>query len=226
MEWGLHGRITLGGALLADASLRLGTGFTVIMGPSGSGKSTLLRLLAGLPVAAGFDGSVSRPDRVGWMAQDPALQPRLSVGRNVGLMRALAGQSRDRKGEAALLAAVGLEGFTDRRTATLSGGQMARVALARVLMQDAPLVLLDEPFSALDPDTRRRVQDLTLSCLAGRTVLMVTHDGAEAVRMADRLLVLRDRALVEVALAAPKPPQGAAGGVEAAVSGMAKGDVA
>lgn len=223
MTWGLHGRITLGGAPLVDVALTLGTGFTVIMGPSGSGKSTLLRLLAGLPVAAGFDGTVTRPDRIGWMAQDHALQPRLGVGRNVGVMRALAGQTRDPVREARLLAAVGLEGFADRRCATLSGGQKARVALARVLMQDAPLVLLDEPFSALDPDSRRKVQDLTLSSLAGRAVLMVTHDMAEAVRLADRLLVLRDRELVEVPLAQGKPPRDGQGARDAAAAGGVRG---
>lgn len=206
MTWGLHGRITLGGAVLIEATLRLGPGVTVIMGPSGSGKSTLLRLLAGLPTAAVLDGQVCRPARIGWMAQDAALQPRLAVGQNVGLMRLLAGQPRDADEETRLLEAVGLKGFADRRVDTLSGGQKARVALARVLMQQAPLVLLDEPFSALDPDTRRRVQDLTRSCLAGRTVLMVTHDMAEALRLADHLVVLRDHKLVEVPLCAPPAP--------------------
>lgn len=188
--FGIEGRVTLGGTVILQGALWLGEGVTCLMGASGAGKSTLLRLLAGLPTAAQLTGRVQRPGAIGWLAQDLGLQPRLSVAQNVGLMQSLAGRPRDPAAEALLLAGLGLAGFAPRRIETLSGGQKARVALARVLRQEAPLVLLDEPFAALDPDTRRQVQDLARTRLAGRAVLMVTHDRAEALRLGDRILTL------------------------------------
>lgn len=189
--WGLEGRITLAGRVILDGALWLGPGVTCLMGPSGVGKTTLLRVLAGLPGAARVEARIRRPKAIGWLAQDLALQPRLTVAANLGLMPSLAGQPRDPGAEHALLADLDLGGLALRRVATLSGGQKARLALGRVLLQNADLVLLDEPFAALDPDTRARMQDLTRARLRGRTVLMITHDRAEAHSMADRILTLQ-----------------------------------
>ncbi len=191
IAWGLEGRITLADTVILDGALWLEPGVTCLMGASGVGKSTLLRVLAGLPTQAEVKARILRPDRIGWLAQDLALQPRLNVGQNIGLMQSLAGRPRDRRAEEALLADLDLGLFAGRAVVTLSGGQKARLALGRVLMQQADLILLDEPFAALDPETRARMLDLTRARLQGRTVLMVTHDRAEAQHMADRILTLQ-----------------------------------
>lgn len=200
-DWGLRGTATIGGALLFDSiQLALAPGWTCLLGASGAGKSTVLRLLAGLPSGASFDGQINRPDRIGWMAQRDLLQPRLTVAQNVMLLGHLAGRRPDPARADALLTAVGLAGFAARRPDTLSGGQRQRVALARTLMEDAPLILLDEPFSALDPATRATMQDLAFTCLQGRRVLMVTHDPAEALRLGNRVQLLHNHRLTDVAL--------------------------
>lgn len=186
----LTGQVSLQGETLFSGSLSVGAGWTCLMGASGAGKTTLLRLLAGLPVAARLKGSVTRPDRIGWMAQDDLLQPHLTVAGNVGLIARLAGQPVDPARIEGLLDRVGLAGFGPRRPDTLSGGQRQRVALARALAQDAPCLLLDEPFATVDPATRAQMQSTLRGLLSGRAVLMVTHDPAEALRLADRLLVL------------------------------------
>lgn len=198
--WSIHGTARLDGRVLFRTDLTVGAGWTCLLGPSGAGKTTLLRLLAGLPVAAGFDGRVTRPDRIGWMAQADLLQPRLTVAQNVALLERLAGRRVDPARVERLLSSVGLQGFGPRRPDSLSGGQRQRVALARCLMQDAPVVALDEPFSALDPDTRRGMQDAARQALAGRRVLMVTHDPAEALRLADRVLMLVEGVVAETPL--------------------------
>ncbi|MBN2905275.1 MAG: ABC transporter ATP-binding protein [Rhodobacteraceae bacterium] len=198
-DWGLHGTVRVGGATLLDGiDLRLGPGWNCLLGPSGAGKSTILRLIAGLPCGARCSGRISRPERIGWMAQGDLLQPRLSVLQNVMLLDNLAGRRPDPARAEALLADVGLAGVGARRPDTLSGGQRQRVALARTLMQDAPLVLLDEPFSALDPATRATMQDLAFAQLRDRAVLMVTHDPAEALRLGARVLLLHARRLTAV----------------------------
>jgi len=190
-------RLTYGGApLFEDLTLRLEAAeVTCLLGPSGVGKTTLLRLIAGLAepeppttVTAG-DG---RPltGRVAYMAQQDLLMPWLSVLDNVLLGARLRGERRspdliaDARG---LLARVGLEGRERDRPAALSGGQRQRVALARTLMEHRPVVLMDEPFSALDAITRLRLQELAAELLAGRTVLLVTHDPLEALRLGHRV---------------------------------------
>lgn len=186
--------------MLFDGTLSIGQGWTCLLGASGAGKTTLLRTLSGLPTAAGFDGSVTRPDRIGWMAQADLLQPHLTVAANVALLDRLAGRRADPARIEALLGATGLDGFATRRPATLSGGQRQRVALARALMQGAPVLALDEPFSALDPATRARMQETARQALAGCSVLMVTHDPAEALRIADRVMILSQGRLTEFPL--------------------------
>ena len=183
--------------LFGPLELRLEPGrLTCLLGASGVGKSTLLRLLAGLPTGVGFLGSVaSQPAAL--MGQDPGLFAWLSVAQNVGLGARLRGEAVDAARIKGLVAAVGLTGLEDRLPARLSGGQRQRVALARTLAEDRPLVLLDEPFSALDVALRLQIGDMAARLLSGRTVLMVTHDPAEAARLGDRILVLTPAGLAE-----------------------------
>ena len=174
---------------------------TCLLGASGVGKSTRLRLLAGLPTGVEFRGRVaSQPAAL--MGQDPGLFSWLSTARNIGLGARLRGQRVDNARVAALIRAVGLEGLERRLPASLSGGQRQRVALARTLAEDRPLVLLDEPFSALDVALRLQIGDMAARLLSGRTVLMVTHDPAEAARLGDRILVMTPAGLS----AHPAPP--------------------
>lgn len=170
-------------------------GWLALLGPSGSGKTTLLRLLAGLiPCPTGCsiaasDGGVLK-GRVAYMAQQDLLLPWLSVLDNVTLGARLRGADADHARARALLDDVGLADLAGVRPASLSGGQRQRVALARTLMEDQPVVLMDEPFAALDAITRLRLQDLAAELLAGRTVLHITHDPVEALRLGQRVAVL------------------------------------
>ncbi|WP_138466906.1 ABC transporter ATP-binding protein [Poseidonocella sp. HB161398] len=179
-------------------------GWTCILGPSGVGKSTLIRLIAGLDTGARFEGEVAATDgaplggRVAWMAQQDELLPWLSVAQNAGLGARLRGGRADSAAVAALLARAGLSAQSARRPAQLSGGQRQRVALARTLMEDRPVVLLDEPFSALDAKTRAEMQDLAFEMLAGRTVVLVTHDPGEAARLGSRIWLMGPGGLGEV----------------------------
>ena len=151
-NYSLSGTVFLDGERLVEPfELHLEAGWTGLLGPSGSGKSTILRLLGGLDCEARFEGLRKGAERVGWMAQSDLMQPRLSVLQNVMLVETLAGRKPSRKRARDLLDAVGLSGLEARKPTELSGGQRQRVALARTLMSDADLILLDEPFSALDP---------------------------------------------------------------------------
>ena len=176
-----------------DFTLHAGQ-WTCLLGPSGVGKSSLLRLIAGLVVPD--RGQVVCSDRqplaprLAWMGQQDNLLPWLTVLGNVSLGARLRGEPLDRAGAEALLARVGLIFQRDQRPATLSGGQRQRAALARTLMEDRPVVLMDEPFSALDAITRARLQVLAAQLLAGRTVLLVTHDPLEALRLGHRIHVM------------------------------------
>ena len=204
---GITGTIWLEGEVLIEAfDLALQPGWTCLLGPSGSGKSTLLRLLAGLETGARFDGTIHAPERIGWMAQSDLMQPRLSVVQNVMLIDTLAGRRPDRSRAEDVLAAVGLSGYGARNPEALSGGQRQRVALARTLMSDAPLILLDEPFSALDPATRAGMQELAADQFAGRTVLLVTHDPSEALRLGQRIFQIREKRLEAVDALQGLPP--------------------
>ena len=188
----LSGQVRLDGrALFAPVRLVLPAGkWTALLGDSGVGKSTLLRLLAGLPIGGQFTGRIDNPQPAALMAQDPGLLPWLDVRQNAALGSRLRGTRADAARLDDILARTGLRDHAAKRPAQLSGGQRQRVALARTLMEDRPLVLLDEPFSALDMRLRRTMQDLAAELLRGRTVLMVTHDPAEAARLSDRIAVL------------------------------------
>ncbi|TCK03702.1 ABC transporter ATP-binding protein [Marinobacterium mangrovicola] len=174
--------------------------WTSILGQSGVGKSSLIQLLCGIADEADVQGEIACSDgkpltgRVAWMAQDDLLLPWLSVLDNVLLGARLTQQRRPKPEQIEraryLLSQVGLSERAQVLPAQLSGGQRQRVALARTLFQDCPLVCMDEPFSALDAINRLRLQDLAASLLHDRTVLMITHDPLEALRLSDQILVL------------------------------------
>ena len=190
--------------LTANLTLHFGT-FTALIGPSGAGKSTLLAAVAGfLPPQsgriswAGHDMTGKAPgDRsVAMLFQDNNLFPHLTVAQNIGLgLRPdlkLTGEEQERV--AAAMEKVGLAGMDHRKPAALSGGQQSRVALARVLVSECDLVLLDEPFAALGPALKDEMLDLVKTQLTalGKTVVMVTHDPADARRVAEQTVLVAE----------------------------------
>ncbi len=199
-------------SLAADLVLPDG-GVVAVLGPSGGGKSTLLATIAGFlaPAAGrvlwnGVDLTPLPPARrpVSILFQDNNLFPHLTVAQNLALgldpRGRVTAEQRDAMTE--VLRLVGLSGLERRRPAALSGGQQSRAALARVLLSGRPLVLLDEPFSALGPGLRAEMLDLAASVLggAGRCLLMVTHDPEDARRIASHVVVVEDGVA-----AAPQP---------------------
>ncbi len=191
--------------LSADLALRPGERVAVI-GPSGAGKSTLLDVIAGFhaPKAGrvsweGLDLTSVAPGRrpVSMLFQDNNLFPHLSVERNLGLALRpgggrLSGADRARIAEA--LDRVGLDGMGERRPGALSGGQQSRAALARVLVQDRPVMLLDEPFAALGPALKAGMLDLVAEVAEalGALVVLVTHDPEDARRFANRVVLVAE----------------------------------
>jgi putative hydroxymethylpyrimidine transport system ATP-binding protein len=187
-----------GQALFDELDFALSAGHcTCLLGPSGVGKSSLLRLLAGLlPGAASSvtcDDGQPLAGRAAYMAQQDLLLPWLSVLDNVLLGYRLRGQPLPREAAAALLTRIGLGDRLTARPDALSGGMRQRVALARTLIEDRPVILMDEPFSALDAVTRIKLQTLAAALLRGRTVLLVTHDPLEALRLGHRIHVMTGR---------------------------------
>jgi osmoprotectant transport system ATP-binding protein len=206
-----------GAVALDQASLTVARGETVVLvGESGSGKTTLLRLfnrlevategavlLAGEPVESNDPIALRR--RIGYVQQEGGLLPHWTVERNVALVPELLGWSPERRRArvAELLDLVGLpaESYTARYPRELSGGQRQRVAFARAIAADPDVVLLDEPFGALDALTRLELQNefLRLKHRLGKTFLMVTHDLSEAFRLADRIAVMRSGRVLQIA---------------------------
>lgn len=183
---------------IAGVDLRLEPGTTtVLIGPTGCGKSTVLRIIGGLDVAT--TGTIRRDPalRTGFCFQEPRLLPWRSVRRNVALPLELSGRSRVEAAIAAeaRLRLVGLEDAMDRLPAQLSGGMKMRAAVARALVSDPELLLLDEPFGALDEVTRLRLDEELAALVRGSgiTTLLVTHSIAEAVFLGDVVLVLSPR---------------------------------
>jgi osmoprotectant transport system ATP-binding protein len=213
-------RLPDGRPLLADLSLSVAEGETLaLIGRSGSGKTTALKLVNALLLPTEgrvqVDGKATTAwdpirlrRRTGWVIQDVGLFPHLDVRRNVGVVPELEGWPEERVAARVdeMLALVGLPAasFGDRYPHQLSGGQRQRVGVARALAVDPPLVLLDEPFGALDPITRRELQR-EFRALQGRlrkTAVFVTHDLREAAVVADRLALLDGGRLLAMGTAA------------------------
>jgi osmoprotectant transport system ATP-binding protein len=207
---------TLAGShfLLRDISLRLEAGTTTaLLGRSGSGKTTLLRMVNGLvtptsgEVCVG-DRSVATYDvvalrrSIGYVIQETGLFPHMTVERNAGMALELAGRSRaeisTRAAEVLSLAGLDFAEFRERYPWQLSGGQRQRVGLARALAMDPNILLMDEPFGALDPLTRAEMQTMLRELLqrVGKTVLLVTHDLDEALYLAQRVVFLAEGEVV------------------------------
>ena len=202
-----------GTAALDRADLEVADGaFAAVLGPSGSGKTTLLRCIAGFErpdtgvitlggrtLDSPSTPSVRAHDRgIGIVPQEGALFPHLSVARNIGFGLTQVDRKRRRDRVEDLLELVGMEGLGDRRPHQLSGGQQQRVALARALAPKPQLILLDEPFSALDAKLRVELREEVQALLhrVGATAMLVTHDQSEALAMADHLVVIRDGHIV------------------------------
>ena len=184
---------------------------TALLGASGVGKTSLLRIAAGL--AAPDAGTVQASDgvplrgRVAWMGQQDLLYPWARALENVTIGSRLRGEKPDKARAEELLNAVGLQGRERALPKELSGGMRQRVALARTLYENRPVVLMDEPFSALDAITRATMQELAATLLAGRTTLLITHDPLEACRLGHRLYVMAGRpARLEREIAVPGTP--------------------
>jgi len=186
-----------------------------LLGPSGCGKTTTLRLLnrlldpsSGRISVDGADTASADPvrlrRRMGYVVQRGGLFPHLTVARNIGLLPQLEGWSREKIAARAdeLLALVRLppDRFRDQYPAELSGGQQQRVGVARALALDPDILLMDEPFGALDPITRKQLQQefLELDSLIAKTVVLVTHDLDEAFLLADRVALLNHGRLIQV----------------------------
>ncbi|MCB2130102.1 MAG: ATP-binding cassette domain-containing protein [Rhodobacteraceae bacterium] len=197
--------------LFAPLTLTVAPGeVATVMGPSGIGKSTLVDFIGG-HLSAGFapqgrvrldgrevTGLPAEARRIGILFQDALLFPHLSVGDNLafGLARRIRQAGPRRMAVEAALAEAGLEGFGDRDPATLSGGQLGRVALMRTLLAEPRALLLDEPFSKLDPDRRRQMRDFVFDHVRGRNipVLMVSHDAEDAAAAGGQILRLSELA--------------------------------
>lgn len=191
--------------VLADLDLTVAQGeFVALLGASGSGKTTLLRILAGLDVAD--SGEVLVPEVRTVVYQEPRLVASMRVWRNVVLGLPRGEGTRERSIGA--LREVGLEDHADSWPGTLSGGEAQRVALARALVREPQLLLLDEPFAALDALTRLRMQSLVAELCSRHHpgVLLVTHDVEEAILLAHRVLVLTDsRISLDRTVELPRP---------------------
>ena len=205
---------------LADVSFSVEEGrFVTLVGPSGCGKSTLLQILAGLIGATSgqvlIEGkriSAPMPDKIGMVFQDPTLLPWKTALANVEFPLDLRGVDRTlrRSRCSALLELVGLSEFADHYPHELSGGMRQRVAIARGLAQDPRLILMDEPFAALDEQTRTRMGHdlLDIWQKTGKTVFFITHSLTEAIYLSDVVLVMSPRPgriIERIAIDFPRP---------------------
>jgi ABC-type nitrate/sulfonate/bicarbonate transport system ATPase subunit len=195
--------LTPGAIALEDVSLSVAAGELVsIVGPSGCGKSTLLRMIAGLTaptsgqVAIGTEIITEPSAERGLVFQDPSLFPWLTVRRNIESGLLARGVLKEKRAEVnEFMRLVGLEAFANSFPHHLSGGMAQRVSLARALINQPKVLLLDEPLGALDAFTRMRMQDEVLRLWQARrtTMLLVTHDIDEAIYMSDRIVIMTQR---------------------------------
>lgn len=205
---------------LADTDFKLNPGeFVSIVGPSGCGKSTVMRIIAGLiePTkgAVFLNGAVidGPSESVGIAFQRPVLLPWLTVARNIALPAELAGKMPKNKIEErvnSLLDIIKLPGSGNRYPSELSGGMQQRVSIARALMADPAVLLMDEPFGALDALTREHMHDELLAIWSQNrsTVVFITHDITEAVYLSDRVLVMAakpGRVIADIKINLPRP---------------------
>ncbi len=178
---------------LVDITLSIPTGTTAaLMGPSGCGKSTLLQLAAGLLTPAA--GTVTAEGRLAYAFQDPRLLPWFTAARNVNAV--LSDRAATMPEALKWLEAVGLADAADKYPRELSGGMRQRVGLARALAYGADILLLDEPTKGLDAGLREDIWALLRDYARGRTVLLATHDPAEAAALADRVYTYKDKRFV------------------------------
>jgi len=199
---GVSKRFANGTLALDDITTTIGSGeFVALLGPSGCGKSTLLRLMAGLEAPSSGDVAWAdgppKPGEIGFVFQDATLMPWASAEKNVLLplkLRGQTGAAAKAQVEAAL-AQVGLQDFAGAKPAALSGGMRMRVSIARALVSEPKLLLMDEPFAALDEFTRHKLQEdlRALQRRDGKTIVFVTHSIYEAVYLASRILVMSPR---------------------------------
>lgn len=203
------------GVVVDNVNLRLPSGMlTVFVGPSGCGKTTTLRMINRLTVPTSgrvlIDGEDVRnrnPNElrrgIGYVVQQHGLFPHLTVAGNISIVPKLMGwnrsRTRDRVDELLTLVNLDPSLLRDRMPAELSGGQQQRVGVARALAVDPPLLLLDEPFGALDPGTRNHMQEefLRIQETVAKTVVLVTHDMDEAIRLADQIVVFGARGRIQ-----------------------------
>lgn len=169
---------------------------SALLGTSGVGKSTLLRCIADLEIENITSGKIVLKEgtNIAWLSQENSLYPWLSILDNIQLYHHLKGTKTKQTLQKAkeLLSQVNMSEHCDKKTYELSGGQKQRIALARTLMQEANLILMDEPFSALDAITKIQLQDLTCQLLKNKTVVLVTHDPQEAIKLANHIYILKN----------------------------------
>jgi ABC-type nitrate/sulfonate/bicarbonate transport system ATPase subunit len=196
--------------VLREISLNIRRGeFVAVVGPSGCGKTTLLNLLSGYDQPS--SGAIHREGRVRMVYQQDGLFPWLTVAGNIALGLRHIGDEKERERQAReMISLIRLEGFENHYPHQLSGGMRQRVELARALAGDSDILLLDEPFSALDYLTRLRMRQELARLLRERprTVALVTHDIEEAAQLADRVIVLTERPARirhELSIDAPRP---------------------
>ena len=213
---GIHGEVLA----LEDISLQVESGkFTVIVGPSGCGKTSLLMMMAGLRsqssgelLCHGAPMPQPDPNRVGVVFQEASLFPWLTAAQNVEFPLSLRADPKTARRQRALqmLSLVGLDGFADRYPHELSGGMKQRVSIARGLVQDPQVLLMDEPFAALDEQTRMTMghELLRIWATTSKTVVFITHSLTEAVYLADEVLVMSarpGRIIDRIAIDLPRP---------------------